>query len=119
MTKLYRICSIFSFFILIIGISTVLVLTIAKPSEYTRIQTDYIKVDNLTIERREDERNLTFYYITEEDFTLGKTISVSYSIYDIEQRAFVFIVETKDIYIHATINSAGYASGIIIPKESA
>ncbi len=116
MKKLYQICAIFSFLVLIFGISSILVLTIARPMEYTQIKVDYVEVEQMTIERREDDRNLTFYYKTEENFSLGKVISISYSIYDVEQRAFVFIVDTMQAYIHATINSGGYASGIVIPK---
>lgn len=94
-----------------------LVFVFSKPQQYTRISISYVNVDNFLIERREDDRSVNFYYQTEENITIYNVIAMSYSIYELENQSFVFIVDAQSMYIHATINSGGYASGIVIAKN--
>lgn len=77
-----------------------------------------MNIDDFLIERREDDRNLCFYYQTEENMTMNNAIAISYSIYELEHRSFVFIVDAQAMYIHATINNGGYASGIVLSKDN-
>lgn len=103
---------------LLIGISSILVFVLAKPQQYTRISVSYVNIDNFLIERREDDRSVNFYYQTEENITIYNAIAISYSIYELENQSFIFIVDTQSLYIHATINNGGYASGIVVSKNN-
>lgn len=113
---LYYVCLIFSFTFILFCTSSVLVFTFYQDEKnYRKIET--VVIENLKMERREDERNLVYYFQDEETLTLQEVVVLSYSIYDQEKRSFVFIVEDQSTYFHATVNQSGEATGIRIPKK--
>lgn len=114
---LYSVCVSFLFIVFLIGISSTLTFLIAKPTYDQRPIETEVQVENYVIQRREENRNITFYLDEQQDLTVPKVIVIAYSLYDMEKSPFVFIVETPKNYIHATINQAGFASGIIVEKS--
>lgn len=113
----YSICVSFLFIVFLFGLSSTLTFLIAKPIyDQKPIETE-IQVEGYPITRREENKNLTFYLEEQKEISMTKVIVISYSIYDMEKNAFVFIVETPQNYIHATVNQGGFASGIIVEKS--
>lgn len=114
---LYSVCISFLFIVSIFLISSVLTFLVAQPIRDKKVEKTQITIDGYVIERREEGRNLSFYLKENEEMSLPKVVVLAYSLYDNEKASFVFIVETEQSYIHATINQGGFASGIVVEKR--
>ena len=116
----YSTCVSFLFIVFLFGLSAMLTfLTFLTPQPiYDQKPIEaVIQVEGYSITRREENRNLTFYLEEQKEISMAKVIVLSYSIYDMEKNPFVFIVETPQNYIHATVNQGGFASGIVVEKS--
>lgn len=114
---IYSVCVSFLFVVSLLGVAATLTFLISQPVYDQSVLESQIQIEEFLIKRREDNRNLTFYLEEQVDVSLSKAIVLAYSIYDKENRPFVFIVENRQNYIHATINQGGYASGVVIEKR--
>lgn len=113
----YSTCVSFLFVVFLFGLSAMLTFLIAQPIYDQKPIEGVIQVEGYSITRREENRNLTFYLEEQKEISMAKVIVLSYSIYDMEKNPFVFIVETPQNYIHATVNQGGFASGIVVEKS--
>lgn len=116
MEKLYRICKVCSFFIIVFGLATGLMFVLQKGKPVQKIIEQEINIDIYTLTKRTVNNDSTYIMYTESDYFIENAVSSALFIQESLKEAINLLIIDVDEMYQISVSKEGVAFAFVLLK---